>query len=98
MAEKLSGIIDPPIDVRPVKGQLLHLRGPAEARLATRNVRGLDAYIVTRSDGRVVIVMTMHARGKGSGASCVRACGSSAAVACTGSGKHWDGGPRWSER
>ena len=49
--------------VRPVKGQLLHLRGPAEARLATRNVRGLDAYIVTRPDGRVVIGATVEERG-----------------------------------
>jgi glycine oxidase len=53
--------VTPP--VRPVKGQLLHLRGPAESRLATRNVRGLDAYIVTRSDGRVVIGATVEERG-----------------------------------
>lgn len=54
------GVVPP---VRPVKGQLLHLRGPAEARLATRNVRGLDAYIVTRPDGRVVIGATVEERG-----------------------------------
>jgi glycine oxidase len=59
--EGLPPGVAPP--VRPVKGQLLHLRGPAETRLATRNVRGLDAYIVTRSDGRVVIGATVEERG-----------------------------------
>ncbi|MGH2826302.1 MAG: glycine oxidase ThiO [Actinomycetota bacterium] len=59
--EGLPPGVAPP--VRPVKGQLLHLRGPAEARLATRNVRGLDAYIVTRPDGRVVIGATVEERG-----------------------------------
>ena len=59
--EGLPPEVVPP--VRPVKGQLLHLRGPAEARLATRNVRGLDAYIVTRPDGRVVIGATVEERG-----------------------------------
>lgn len=59
--EGLPPGVAPP--VRPVKGQLLHLRGPAETRLATRNVRGIDAYIVTRSDGRVVIGATVEERG-----------------------------------
>ncbi|MDQ4058779.1 MAG: glycine oxidase ThiO [Actinomycetota bacterium] len=59
--EGLPPGVAPP--VRPVKGQLLHLRGPAETRLAMRNVRGLDAYIVTRSDGRVVIGATVEERG-----------------------------------
>jgi glycine oxidase len=59
--EGLPPGVAPP--VRPVKGQLVHLRGPAETRLATRNVRGLDAYIVTRSDGRVVIGATVEERG-----------------------------------
>ncbi|MGH8929169.1 MAG: glycine oxidase ThiO [Egibacteraceae bacterium] len=47
--------------VRPVKGQLLHLRGPAP--LATRNVRGLDCYIVSRPDGRVVVGATVEEQG-----------------------------------
>jgi len=59
--EGLPPEVVPP--VRPVKGQLLHLRGPAEARFATRNVRGLDAYIVTRPDGRVVIGATVEESG-----------------------------------
>ncbi|MGH8897104.1 MAG: glycine oxidase ThiO [Egibacteraceae bacterium] len=49
--------------VRPVKGQLLRLRGPAMARLSTRNVRGLDVYVVTRPDGRVVVGATVEERG-----------------------------------
>lgn len=54
------GVLPP---VRPVKGQLLHLRGRAGERLATRNVRGLDAYIVTRPDGRVVVGATVEEQG-----------------------------------
>ena len=46
--------------IRPVKGQLLHLRGP---RFLEHNVRGLDVYIVPRSDGRVVVGATMEERG-----------------------------------
>jgi glycine oxidase len=49
--------------VRPVKGQLLRLRGSAAARLSTRNVRGLDVYVVTRPDGRVVVGATVEEQG-----------------------------------
>ena len=41
--------------VRPVKGQLVHLRVRSGGPLAQRNVRGLDAYLVFRADGRVVV-------------------------------------------
>ena len=41
--------------VRPVKGQLLLLRGPAGPPLIERNVRSLDIYIVARGDGRLVV-------------------------------------------
>lgn len=54
------GVLPP---VRPVKGQLLHLRGPAEAPLASRNVRGLDVYVVTRPDGRVEVGATVEEQG-----------------------------------
>jgi glycine oxidase len=47
--------------VRPVKGQLIHLRGP-EA-LVSRNVRGLDVYMVPRPDGRVVVGATVEEQG-----------------------------------
>jgi len=60
----LPGIPDefrPP--VRPVKGQLLYLRGPADDQLLTHNVRGLHVYIVPRSDGRVVVGATVEERG-----------------------------------
>ncbi|MPZ86723.1 MAG: glycine oxidase ThiO [Nitriliruptorales bacterium] len=49
--------------VRPVKGQLLHLRGPADALLATRNIRGLDVYVVNRADGRLVVGASVEERG-----------------------------------
>jgi glycine oxidase len=57
----IEGIADVAPPVRPVKGQLLHLAGPTVA--ATRNIRGLDVYIVPRSDGRVVVGGTMEERG-----------------------------------
>jgi glycine oxidase len=49
--------------VRPVKGQLLHLRGPGEAPLCQRNVRGLEVYVVSRGDGRVVVGATVEEHG-----------------------------------
>jgi glycine oxidase len=49
--------------VRPVKGQLLHLRGPEDLLPARRNVRGLECYVVGRSDGRVVIGATVEEQG-----------------------------------
>jgi glycine oxidase len=49
--------------VRPVKGQLLHLRGPAAEPLARRNVRGLEVYVVPRADGRVVVGATVEEQG-----------------------------------
>lgn len=49
--------------VRPVKGQLLHLRGPADPPLVTRNVRSLDVYLVPRGDGRLVVGATVEDQG-----------------------------------
>ena len=49
--------------VRPVKGQLLHLRGPAEACPRAGVVRGLEVYVVSRGDGRVVVGATMEEQG-----------------------------------
>jgi glycine oxidase len=49
--------------VRPVKGQLLHLRGPAGDPLCRRNVRGLEVYVVPRADGRVVVGATVEEQG-----------------------------------
>ena len=46
--------------VRPVKGQLVHLRG---APLARHNVRGVDAYLVPRADGRLVVGATVEELG-----------------------------------
>jgi glycine oxidase len=49
--------------VRPVKGQLLQLRGPAAEPLCRRNVRGLEVYVVPRADGRVVVGATVEEQG-----------------------------------
>jgi glycine oxidase len=49
--------------VRPVKGQLLHLRGPVASPLAQRNVRGVEVYLVPRADGRVVVGATVEEQG-----------------------------------
>jgi glycine oxidase len=52
--------------VRPVKGQLLHLRtpsSPAQPAIASHNVRGLEVYVVPRADGRVVVGATVEERG-----------------------------------
>jgi glycine oxidase len=60
----LGGLADevlPP--VRPVKGQLLYLRGPADQPLCSRNVRGLEVYVVPRGDGRVVVGATVEEQG-----------------------------------
>jgi glycine oxidase len=55
-----SGLMPP---VRPVKGQLLHLRGPGDSPLCRRNVRGLGVYVVPRGDGRVVVGATVEEHG-----------------------------------
>jgi glycine oxidase len=47
--------------VRPVKGQILRLRGPAS--LLTRTVRSNHVYVLPRGDGRVVIGGTIEERG-----------------------------------
>ncbi len=53
--------------VRPVKGQILTLQGPAEHAPLTRAVRGLvhgsGVYLVPRADGRVVVGATVEERG-----------------------------------
>jgi len=53
--------------VRPVKGQLLVLKGPPAPPVLTRNVRGLArghaVYLVPRADGRVIVGATVEDRG-----------------------------------
>jgi glycine oxidase len=51
------------VPVRPVKGQLLYLGGPADQPLCQRNVRGLEVYVVPRGDGRVVVGATVEEQG-----------------------------------
>ena len=59
---KIAGL-DRPLPVRPVKGQLVHLRARGSVPLPTRNIRGLDVYIVTRADGRMVIGASVEEQG-----------------------------------
>ena len=49
--------------VRPVKGQILTLRGPAGRPLAERLIRTPRCYVVCRADGRVVVGATVEERG-----------------------------------
>jgi glycine oxidase len=52
------------VRVRPVKGQILGLRGPGGSHpLAARLVRTLRCYVVDRGDGRVVVGATTEDRG-----------------------------------
>lgn len=51
------------LPVRPVKGQLLQLRGRDGNSLLGRNVRGLEVYLVPRSDGRVIVGATVEEQG-----------------------------------
>lgn len=59
---RIQGLPPQALPVRPVKGQLLHLRG-APGALAGRTIRGLDVYVVPRTDGRVVVGATVEEQG-----------------------------------
>jgi glycine oxidase len=59
----LGGLAAEALPVRPVKGQLLYLRGPADQPLCSGNVRGLEVYVVPRGDGRVVVGATVEEQG-----------------------------------
>lgn len=49
--------------VRPVKGQLVHMAATGVFGVADRNIRGLDVYIVSRTNGRVVVGATVEEMG-----------------------------------
>ena len=61
------GSIDLPerarVPIRPVKGQVLRLRDPRGPGLVERTIRGAEAYLVPRADGRYVLGATMEERG-----------------------------------
>jgi glycine oxidase len=48
------------LPLRPVRGQVVRLRGP---KLVERTIRTLDTYLVPRGDGRYVLGATMEERG-----------------------------------
>ena len=61
---RLDGLPDEArVPVRPVKGQVLRLRDPRGAGLVDRTIRGEQAYLVPRGDGRYVLGATMEERG-----------------------------------
>jgi glycine oxidase len=60
-AEWLPSAIRPP--VRPVKGQILTLRGAADQPVCERIVVTERVYIVPRGDGRLVVGATVEERG-----------------------------------
>lgn len=49
--------------VRPVKGQIVRLRGPADDPVLERTVRTPEVYVVPRTSGEVVVGATMEERG-----------------------------------
>ena len=49
--------------VRPVKGQILTLRGSAEQRICERIVASERVYVVPRADGQVIVGATVEERG-----------------------------------
>lgn len=55
------------LSVRPVKGHILRLQGPAQPPLLSRNVRGLvrgsPLYLVPRLDGTIVVGATVEEQG-----------------------------------
>lgn len=59
----IDGVPEDEFPVRPVKGQLLHLKSPEARRIVTHNVRGFDCYVLDRGDGRVVLGGTVEERG-----------------------------------
>ena len=58
----LAGLPDDArLQVRPVKGQLLHLKGAPDA-IPQHTIRGIDVYMVPRGDGRLVVGATVEER------------------------------------
>jgi glycine oxidase len=51
------------VPVRPVKGEILTLRGPAEEPVCERIVAGERVYMVPRADGRLLVGATVEERG-----------------------------------
>jgi len=55
--------LDPPLPVRPVKGQIVRVRATGSAVLPTKTVRGLDVYVIPRSHGEIAIGATSEEKG-----------------------------------
>lgn len=62
-SQDIAGVPTDEFPVRPVKGQLLHLKAPVAGPIVSHNVRGFDCYVLDRGDGRVVLGGTVEERG-----------------------------------
>ncbi|MFN2594049.1 MAG: glycine oxidase ThiO [Actinomycetota bacterium] len=60
---EIGGIPTEEFPLRPVKGQLLHLKSPDGTSIVSHNVRGFDCYLLDRGDGRAVLGGTVEERG-----------------------------------
>ncbi len=60
----IEGLPSPVPPLRPVKGQIVRLRGSAEAPLISRVIRTPEVYAVPRSDGRLVVGATVEEMGE----------------------------------
>ncbi len=58
-----AGLSGEPLPVRPVKGQIVRLRAPADALPAARMVRSEWVYVVPRRNGEVVVGATVEEKG-----------------------------------
>jgi glycine oxidase len=52
-----------PLPIRPVKGQLIQLAATGPFGIADRNVRGLEVYVVSRLNGRIIVGATVEELG-----------------------------------
>ena len=59
----IAGLPPEAVVVRPVKGQLVHLKSRTGAPFTEHSVRGRDVYVVARADGRVVVGATVEEMG-----------------------------------
>jgi len=58
-----NGLAPVPLPVRPVKGQVVRLRAPADELPAERMIRSEHVYVVPRASGEVVVGATTEERG-----------------------------------
>jgi glycine oxidase len=64
MSARIEGLAPRALpNIRPVKGQLVHLAATGPFGVADRNIRGLEVYIVSRLNGKVIVGATVEEMG-----------------------------------